>query len=322
MTPEHFANCMKCRTFAVSNPKDAADGRPATARAHYLTHRVNRVIMFNYFPHSSAMRTADVVLTLRMAEGPAGYGVYCMLLELLRDAEDRKLVVNPRNLAFALNVPDVELVDRVIHSPGLFSLSEDGFFTSPWLEVVMSEFDAKKEAAREAGRRGAAVRYSQKPPHSNPIAPPMPTPSQGNSNTPIQEEKKNENNPSTQTRSKLLDLKWGGYEGEFFFDLARRAHTEISPIDYETIKNLSEQYEARGVRDKNPGVVLDLCVAMRLSSEMLSFLLKLTGGGMVGTRVMKELIRILWAWNGTGGVEKFRPKYPADYVLTQLVPLA
>lgn len=268
------------------------------------------------------MRTADVVLTLRMAEGPAGYGVYCMLLELLRDAEDRKLVLNANNLAFALNVSDSDLVDRVIHSPGLFTLSEDGFFSSPWLDMVMSEFDAKREAAREAGRRGAAARYSQKQPHSDPIAPPMATQSPGNSNTPIQDKKNQENNPPIQSRSKLLDLRWGGYEGEFFFDLARKAHTEISPLDYETIKDLSEQYASRGVRDKNPGVVLDLCVAMRLSSEMLSFLLKLTGGGLVGTRVMKELIRILWAWNGTGGVEKFRPKYPADYVLTQLVPLA
>lgn len=268
------------------------------------------------------MRTADVVLTLRMAEGPAGYGVYCMLLELLRDAENRKLVSNPRNLAFALNVPDVDLVDRVLHSPGLFTLSEDGFFSSPWLDLVMSEFDAKKEAAREAGRRGAAARYSQKQPYSNPIAPPMGTPSPGHSNTPIQGDKNQENNPPMQSRSKLLDLSWGGYDGKFFFDLARKAHTEITALDRETIQNLCEQYAARGIRDKNPATVLELCVTMGLSSEMLSFLLKLTSGGLTGTRVAQELVRILWAWKGQGGVEKFRPKYPADYVLTQLVPLA
>lgn len=268
------------------------------------------------------MRTADVVLTLRMAEGAAGYGVYCMLLELLRDAEDRKLVLNPRNLAFALNVSDSELVERVIHSPGLFSLTEDGFFTSPWLDLVMSEFDAKKEAAREAGRRGAAARYGAKGSDSTPIAPPMGTPSQGHSNTPIHGDEKNENNTPTQSRSKLLDLRWGGYDGQFFFDLARKAHTEITSIDRDTIRDLCEQYAARGIRDKNPATVLELCVTMGLSSEMLSFLLKLTGGGLVGTRVAKELVRILWAWKGTGGVEQFRPKYPADYVLTQLVPLA
>lgn len=278
--------------------------------------------MFNYFPHSSAMRTADVVLTLRMAEGPSGYGVYCMLLELLRDAEDRKLVLNPRNLAFALNVPDVELVERVLHSPGLFSLSEDGFFTSPWLDLVMSEFDAKKEAAREAGRKGAAVRYSQKQPNSNPITPPMATPSPSLSNTPIQEKKEEKNNPPTQSRSKLLDLTWGGYGGDFFFDLARGSHPEISPEEYETIRRMGEQYAARGVRDRNPVGVLDFCCKLHLSSNMLSFLLKLTNGGVTGTPVMKEMVRIEWAWDGDKGVEKFRPKYPADYVLTQLVPLA
>ena len=70
--------------------------------------------MYNYLPWPSNMRTADQVLSMRIQEGSAGYGVYVMLLELLRDAENRRLVFNPRHLAFAMNEPDVELGQRVV----------------------------------------------------------------------------------------------------------------------------------------------------------------------------------------------------------------
>lgn len=276
------------------------------------------------------MRTADEVLTLRMSEGAAGYGVYCMLLELLRDAESRELTLNAKNLAFALNVQDIDLVDRVIHSPGLFDLSKEGRFSSPWLNLVLQELDAKKAAAQEAGRRGAAARYGQKvatnkTPYSNPMGGAMGTPKATDTNTPIQEEEKKEIHPSTQadgSRSRLLGMSWGGYDGEFLFNLARKPGTAISPIDEETLRNLCSEQRARGVTDRNPEYVLDLCVTLGLSSEILSFLLKISEGGRTGTPFAKEAVRILNAWNSKNEKTRFRPKYPADYVLTQLVPLA
>ena len=286
--------------------------------------------MYNYFPHSSAMRTADDVLTLRMAEGAAGYGIYCMLLELLRDSDSRSLSANPKNLAFALNEPDVALVERVLKSPGLFSVGEDGRFTSPWLEKVMAEFDAKKAAAQEAGRRGAAARYgtkevANKVTNSTPMGGAMAPPKATDNNTPIHEDKENKINPSTQadgSRSRLLGMSWGGYDGEFLFNLARKPGTAISPLDEETLRNLCSEQRARGITDHNPEYVLDLCVTLGLSSEILSFLLKISEGGRTGTPFAKEAVRILNAWNSKNEKTRFRPKYPADYVLTQLVPLA
>lgn len=276
------------------------------------------------------MRSADEVLTLRMSEGVAGYGVYCMLLELLRDAENRELTLNPRNLAFALNVPDVDLVDRVLHSPGLFDLSKEGRFSSPWLNMVLQEFDAKRAAAQEAGRRGAAARYAKRDnsqqPYSNPMGEAMATPQQPNTNTPIQKNKEKERNTSTQeidgSRSGLLMMSWGGYDGAFLYDLSKKQGTPITAIDIETIRNMCSEARARGVTDRNPEAVLDLCLALGLNSEMLSFLLKLTNGGAVGTPIMKEMIHIEWAATGKEGKQKFIPKYPAAYVLTKLVPLA
>ena len=110
------------------------------------------------------MRTADHVLAMRIQEGSAGYGVYIMLLELLRDAESRSLVFNPANLAFAINEPDIELVRRVCTEYGLFDLSDDNRLSSPWLEAQMAAYDDAKQAAREAGRRGAAKRYGKQVP--------------------------------------------------------------------------------------------------------------------------------------------------------------
>lgn len=284
-------------------------------------YRVRALFMFNYFPHSSAMRTADVVLTLRMAEGAAGYGVYCMLLELLRDAEDRKLVLNPRNLAFALNVSDSELVERVIHSPGLFKLSDDGFFTSPWLDLVMSEFDAKKEAAREAGRRGAAARYGAKGSNSDPIAPPMGTPSLPLGNTPIQSEENKETNAPNHSRSKLFELSWNGKGGDFFFRLARQATSPLGDKQLERAVQAVDVYEKRGVVGHDPMFLFNACKVLNLSAEMFDFLAELTVMGCAQRASCKRLREIVGAWNNPDKSQQFRPKFPADYVLTQLVPL-
>ena len=88
-----------------------------------LTYRVRVESMYNYLPWPSNMRTADHVLAMRIQEGAAGYGIYVMLLELLRDSETRSLVMNPKNLAFAINEPDVSLVERVITQYGLFEVN-------------------------------------------------------------------------------------------------------------------------------------------------------------------------------------------------------
>lgn len=268
------------------------------------------------------MRTADVVLTLRMTEGPAGYGVYCMLLELLRDAEGRKLVTNPKNLAFALNVTDVDLVDRVLHSPGLFTLGEDGTFSSPWLDLVLSEFDAKKEAAREAGRKGAAVRYGNKQPYSNPMGGAVGSPKATHTNTPIQETKENENNKPIQSRSKLYELSWGEYKGEDLFRLARGVRTELSDLQYEDAICACDTYKKRGAAGFDPLFVFEACKTLGLSAEVYDFLVKITTYGSDRSPATRRLREIVAAWTTPNAKERFRPNYPADYVLTQLVPIA
>lgn len=85
------------------------------------------------------MRTEDNVLEMRMTEGSAGYGVYVMLLELLRDSEERRLKFNPYKLAFAINETDKELVERVISNYNLLLKHRKATFrVLGWMLNLMS----------------------------------------------------------------------------------------------------------------------------------------------------------------------------------------
>lgn len=257
------------------------------------------------------MRCADAVLAMRIAEGSAGYGVYCMLLEMMRDAESRTLVNNPRNLAFAMNEPDAELVARVIREYGLFEPCDDSRIRSPWLELVMGEFDAKKQAASEAGRKGAMARYGKA------MGGAMATPQQPDSNTPT-EIQNNAQNTSSQPRSQLLQLSWGGMDGSKFFDLARGSREPLSDADKQHVYERMCAYAEQGDDQHDIQSVYTLCDLLRVSSKVFYFLISLTSNGQKGTAVMRRLYEIISDVRGG----KIKIKYPNDYVLTQLVPLA
>lgn len=116
--------------------------------------------MYNYIPHPSNCRVSSAVLSLRIEEGAAGYGVYWMVLELLRDAPNFRFSRNPKAIAFAINEHDIELVGRVINNYGLFDFDDDGLLWSPWLLEAMEAYNDKKVKLQEAGRRGAAKRWA------------------------------------------------------------------------------------------------------------------------------------------------------------------
>lgn len=115
--------------------------------------------MYNYIPLPTNLKDFPEVLTLRIEEGTAGYGVYIMVLQLLRDMPEYSMVANAKRIAFAINEPNVDLVERVITKYGLFETDTLGKLSSPWLSEQLSVYDTKKKKLQEAGRRGAARRY-------------------------------------------------------------------------------------------------------------------------------------------------------------------
>lgn len=273
--------------------------------------------MYNYLPWPSNMRTADQVLSMRIKEGSAGYGVYVMLLELLRDAENRRLVFNPRHLAFAMNEPDVELVQRVVQDYALFDVGEDGKFSSPWLEQQMNEYDAKKAAAVAAGKRGAARRYGKSyqveaEEDRVPIGTPMATQQDANSNI-TQHNKTNEINS---TKSKLLGMTWRDWDGERLFNLARKKEPEIDDMSRKVVEDRQKELEAKRGKDvHNLGAVLDVCDFFHVGVGMFAFLAQYTNYGRIGS---PELMRLL-ALEKECRKTQFTPKYPAEYILVKML---
>lgn len=273
--------------------------------------------MYNYLPWPSNMRTADQVLSMRIQEGSAGYGVYVMLLELLRDAENRRLVFNPRHLAFAMNEPDVELVQRVVQDYALFTMDDDGKFSSPWLEQQMNEYDAKKAAAVAAGKRGAARRYGKSyqieaEEDRVPMGSPMATEKAPDSNI-TQHNKTNEINS---TKSKLLGMTWRDWDGERLFNLARKKEPLIDEMSRKVVEDRQRELEAKRGKDvHNLGAVLDVCDFFHVGVGMFAFLAQYTNYGRIGS---PELMRLL-ALEKECRKTQFTPKYPAEYILVKML---
>lgn len=273
--------------------------------------------MYNYLPWPSNMRTADHVLAMRIQEGAAGYGIYVMLLELLRDSESRILVFNPRNLAFAINEPDTSLVERVVQNYGLFVLSEDGTFTSPWLEQQMAEYDEKKRAAVEAGKKGAARRYgkdvgTKTTTDSDPIGTQYPPLSVPHSNI----TQYNDINEIKSTKSKLLAMSWGDMTGKELFDLAR---TDTNHVDENTRQwaagKQKELDEQRGEFTHNLNAIMEVCDDWHLGGGMFAWLLRYTNYAQVGTHQIRKVLEM----DARMKKEKFTPKFPAEYFLVKLI---
>lgn len=273
--------------------------------------------MYNYLPWPSNMRTADQVLSMRIQEGSAGYGVYVMLLELLRDAEQRRLVFNPKHLAFAMNEPNVELVQRVVQDYALFDVGDDGKFSSPWLEAQMNEYDAKKAAAVAAGKRGAARRYGKSyqveaEEDRVPMGGAMAAQQDANGNI-TQHNKTNEINS---TKSKLLGMTWRDWDGERLFNLARKKEPLIDEMSRKVVEDRQKELEAKRGHDvHNLMAILDVCDYFKVGVGMFAFLAQYTNYGRIGSPELMRLLELRKECQHT----KFVPKYPAEYILVKML---
>ena len=112
--------------------------------------------MPTYFSHDSNARNSKKIARLRMKHGAAGYGVYFMLLERLREEENYFCALDYDILAFDIR-EDKELIRSVIEDFDLFEISPDGkSFHSIGFDDRMSMVKAKSEA----GKKGAAARWN------------------------------------------------------------------------------------------------------------------------------------------------------------------
>lgn len=237
-------------------------------------------------------------------EGTHGYGVFMLLLQLARDNENRWITSDVEQLAYAIRETDTELVGRIIKNYDLFQPLQGGDLYSPVLENLMAEYDAKKTAAREAGRRGAAARYGKataEQPHGDPIA----TPQQDHGNS-ISHNKTEGN--FTQSRSKLLGEKFQGLAGA---DLVSFCRSEGKAID----KDFIDRCDKAARPGYTPQFLAEACAWFGVHQFIFTALLKWANHAKCGDPRYTFLLKL----QKDAEKAEFRPKYPAEYLVSKCI---
>lgn len=107
--------------------------------------------MNGYFYHDSNARNSNKLLRVRMELGAAGYGIYFMLLERLRDEDDYMSIKDYNAIAFDLRV-DASQIKAVVENFGLFAFTENGkYFYSEGFNKRMSIKDEKTKSLFKRG---------------------------------------------------------------------------------------------------------------------------------------------------------------------------
>ena len=110
----------------------------------------------NYFSHDSNARNDEKLVRLRMRHGAAGYGVYFMILERLREEVDYMSAKDYNMIVFDLRV-DAAIVKSVVEDFGLFTFTDDGkcFYSESFTRrmLVMEEARSRRSVA---GKKGGA----------------------------------------------------------------------------------------------------------------------------------------------------------------------
>lgn len=115
----------------------------------------------SYFSHDSNARNSEKLLNVRMKYGAAGYGIYFMIIERLREEVEYMSVTDYNVIAFDLRV-DSSVVKAIVEDFGLFDFTEDGeFFYSESLMRRMSAKDNISKSRSAAGKKAANIRWER-----------------------------------------------------------------------------------------------------------------------------------------------------------------
>lgn len=129
-----------------------------------------------YFPHDSNAKDDPKCVLLIEQLGLEGYGIYWVLIEVLRDQPDYSYPVNLLPALARRYNTTVEKVKTVVGNYDLFTVKDDTVFFSESLIRRMAPLDQKRKKLSEAGRMGNKSRWgskkiaTQSPPDSIAIA--------------------------------------------------------------------------------------------------------------------------------------------------------
>lgn len=268
---------------------------------------------------------------MRRSEGAAGYGIYVMLLELMRDSEDQQVFDDPESLAFAIHEDDVSMITRICHDYSLFTLTDDGYLRSPFLAMCQQQADERAAKAREWGKMGAKARYSradqrlhspepgQEPgaaapisatdhgnvPYTIPMGGGMPDPCLNQDNNDNKENKEKENQP---TKSKLVAMEWLGVPGADWLEMCSSPDLMREP---EALRIL----DLPPVAGHNPAILVDWIRQFGLPKKLYGTLQTLSGDWRVGSPVFQAIFAVVKHVRDT----QYKPAHPAQYLISTAI---
>lgn len=252
------------------------------------------------------------VLKMRMSEGSAGFGLYVMLLEQLRNSDSYSIKFEPAVLAWSLHEPNVELLTRVVQDYGLFNITEDGTMSSPWLCSAMAEHDAKRAKLSAAGKKSAAMRQQS----SNQVATTLPAAPQPPCNEVDKKTQQiNKTKEINKQKNTTPSTSGEGEEVDIFSDdfISRIGKADCDLFD-------PDKHAPGLISDKqhNYNVLIAAALQYRLTVDQFSVLNMAVDACTIGAPRFMEFIRVLRHCKDTN----FKPTYPFEYFMSQLKRVA
>lgn len=287
--------------------------------------------MLYYFPHPTNFRINKDVIRMRRLEGAAGYGIYVMLLEIVRDSEDQQVFDDPESLAFAIHEDDVSMISRICHDYSLFTLTDDGYLRSPFLAMCQQQADERAAKAREWGKMGAKARYSradqrqpspepgQEPgaaahvsaadhgnvPYALPMGGGMDSPCINQNEQPKGKEKESSQQP---TKSKLVALEWLGLPGGDWLEMCR----SNPKLDLCTIE---ERFGMSLDRSHNPLMLREWFANWPIPEQLYTTLRVFTDDWRVDHPVFVAINAVRVHAQKT----QYRPAHPWEYLISTAI---
>ena len=244
------------------------------------------------------MRQQSGCVTLLIEEGAAGYGIYCMILEVLRDAPNYSYNPDPKVWLYLLHCQDIETVKRVLNNYGLFEYNDDGLLFSPWLVSQMENYEDKRKKRSDAGKKGATTRWG-KPSEEDGNAIAMPSEEDGNAIAIIPNITYNNKNNNT--------MPMGGVEEDRGFICSNQGRK----ITEEDILMFS-QTAPQGF---NTGYIAQLCYHYGMGENVFNFLCKRTDNANINNSAYKYLCSEIKRIER----EKWRPNDPAKFFTSRVL---
>lgn len=254
----------------------------------------------------------DEVLKMRMTEGSAGFGLYILLLEQLRNSDSLSIALDLNVLAWSLHEPDTERLRRVIEDYGLFELSPAGVMSSPWLTSVMAEHEQRRAKLSAAGKKSAALRQqgSNQVATTLPAAPQPPCNEVAKNGQQINKEinkKINKNTtPSTNGEGEEVDI-----FDEEYISAVGKSQCDLFDPDKHAVGMVSDAKH-------NYNVLIAAALQYRLTVHQFVVLNKAIDDCTIGTARFMAFIAALRHCKETN----FKPNFPFEYFMSKLKSVA